>query len=192
MGKIRKLFLPLFILIITIISVLGALFLSYLLGLKNNSIEKVRDILSAFCFVSLSLTSLLLLDVYKHSISKVWYWIFVVGFGLASIYGIREFIDVYLRYIDSVIDRMYTVIKIVEILVYVHADTFTRMNRFVYLLPYTLLILIGVALLIHFIKNVNLPIVKLVICFNEETSNKEYTQYYNKNISLGFLYNTIP
>ena len=107
MGKNKKIFLPISILITNLLVILIALWLGNILDFKESSMNKVYELTFAISFASLSFVGLLLVDVYKRSVSKVWYWIFAIGFGAIALYASGNFISVYLKYVDSIVNRLY-------------------------------------------------------------------------------------
>lgn len=190
MVKNKKLIFPIIILIGTIFITFIAFFLADLLGIKN--VYKVYEILKYFYCLSLSLTSLLLIDVYKKSISSVWYWVYIVGLAICTLFSILSFVHIYMVYLNSIIDKLYIIASFIQPVAYVEIFTSQKFNNIP--LVYILFAILTVCLYaIHYViikfENRN-----IIVKYIKEIKLRFvlYKKKYYKNISLGFLYNTIP
>lgn len=186
MGKNKKIFLPISILITNLLVILISLWLSNILDFKESSMNKVYELTFAITFASLSFVGLLLVDVYKRSVSKVWYWIFAIGFGALSLYASGNFITIYLKYVDSIVNKLYFIYNIIQSVLVSNCNNLLEIFALSVFLP------IALTFIIIMLSKLELPKIRLIIYVRKYVSNKLYTPTYNKNVSLGFLYNTIP
>ena len=190
MVKNKKLIFPIFILLNTILITFIAFFLSDLLNIKN--VYKVYEILKYFYCISLSLTGLLLIDVYKKSISSVWYWVYIVGLAICTFLSILSFAHIYITYFNSIVDKIYILVSYIKPIASVEVLQILRFER-MYSVPIALAILVICLCIIYYII-INFDNRNILIKYIEEKENKceLYKRGYYKNISLGFLYNAIP
>lgn len=188
----KKLLLPVLILIATVLVILASKFLSAFLGISERGTQKVFEIVKAFSLTSVSFVMLLLIDAYKGSVSRFWYWIFNIGLTLVSISCVLNFIELYIRYYNSIINRMYEVATYLQALISAQAVMQYSQPRFISLITFINVLLLIVLVLIYIVKNFNLPVIRLVIHVQTYLTNKINKYHDYKNVSLGFLYNTIP
>lgn len=186
----NKHFLPIIILICTIVVTLVAHMLSDFLGIKG--VHKVYEILKYFQCISISLIGLLMVETYKRSISSVWYWIFNIGLMFSTLFSVYNFISVYLEYLNSIINRLFFIVAYIQAAMSVHFFAQINPQRFVSIFAMIEFAGVFFVLIYYLIKNAKLPVIRLIAYFNKTVSNKKYQVLYQENISLGFLYNAIP
>ena len=190
MVKNKKLIFPIIILIGTIFITFIAFFLADLLCIKN--VYKVYEILKYFYCLSLSLTSLLLIDVYKKSISSVWYWVYIVGLAICTLFSILSFVHIYMVYLNSIVSKIHIIVTYIEPIVSTGIFTthkFENMHSISILLTALIICLYVIYCIIIKFKDY-----EILIDYSEikETRYDNYKNGYYETISLGFLYNAIP